>query len=78
MVRARQDTVNKHKRTWDDCKAKLDRASMACQTAFGHLDGALSKHHRHLREKLELFQDRMMEAKRKYNKAICELCNEKQ
>lgn len=52
---------------------------MACQTAFGHLDeGALSKHHHHLREKLELFQDQTMEAKRKYNKAVCELHNEKQ
>ena len=79
VVRARQDTVNKRKRTWDDCKAKLDCASMAWQTAFGHLDeGALSKHHCHLQEKLELFQDQTMEAKRKYNKAVCELCNEKQ
>jgi len=79
VVRARQDTVNKHKRKWDDHKAKLDHASMACQAAFCNLDeGALSKHHCHLWEKLELFQDWMMEAKRKYNKAVCELRNEKQ
>ncbi|OJJ81342.1 uncharacterized protein ASPGLDRAFT_38125 [Aspergillus glaucus CBS 516.65] len=70
VVHARQDIVNKCKWTWDDRKAKLDRASMACQTTFGHLDeGALSKHHHHLQEKLELFQDWTMEAKQKYNKA---------
>jgi len=79
VARARQDTVNKRKRKWDDRQAKLDRASIAYQAAFGHLDeGALSKHHRHLWERLDLFQDRTMEAKRKYNKAVCELRNEKQ
>ncbi|ODM16216.1 hypothetical protein SI65_08215 [Aspergillus cristatus] len=64
------DTVNKCKQKWDDCISKLDHANMACQATFRHLDeGALSKHHHHLQEKLELFQDQTMEAKRKYNKA---------
>jgi hypothetical protein len=79
VVRARQDTVNERKRKWEDRKAKLERANLACQAAFGHLDeGALSKHHRRLREKLELSQDRTMEAKRRYNNAVRELKNEKQ
>ena len=78
VVRARQETVNKRKQKWDDRKAKLDRANMTCQAAFGHLvEGAVPKHH-HLQEKLELFQDRTMEAKRRYNKAVRELRNEKQ
>ncbi|OJJ89076.1 uncharacterized protein ASPGLDRAFT_30803 [Aspergillus glaucus CBS 516.65] len=62
VVRTRQDTVNKGKRKWEDRKTKLDRAIMACQAAFGYFDEG----------------DRMMEAKRKYNKAVRELCNEKQ
>ena len=79
MIHAQQETVNKHKQKWDDRKAKLDRAIMACQATFGHLgERALSKHHHHLQEKLELFQDWMMEAKWKYNKAVRELHNEKQ
>ncbi|RJE18904.1 hypothetical protein PHISCL_08753 [Aspergillus sclerotialis] len=56
--------------------AKLDRANIACQAAFGHLnDGAVPKHH--LRAKLEHLQDRTMEAKRRYNKAVRELRNKK-
>ena len=79
VVRAWQETVKKRKQKWNDCKAKLDRANMACQAAFRHLDeGVLLKHHHHLRAKLELFQDRTMEAKRRYNKAVHELRNEKQ
>ena len=78
VVRARQETVKNRKQKWDDRKAKLDRANMACQAAFGHLvEGAIPKHH-HLHEKLELFQDRTMEAKRRCNKAVRELRNEKQ
>ncbi|OXV07408.1 hypothetical protein Egran_04828, partial [Elaphomyces granulatus] len=47
--------------------------------AFGHLDaGALSEHHRQLREKLELFKDRTVEAKQRYDKTLRELRNEKQ
>ncbi|RYP83961.1 hypothetical protein DL769_001267 [Monosporascus sp. CRB-8-3] len=49
VVRARQDTVNKRKQKWEDRKAKLDCAMVACQAAFGHLDeGALSEPHRRL------------------------------
>ena len=78
VVCAQQETVNKHKQKWDDHKAKLDCANMTGQAAFGHLvEGAVPKHH-HLQEKLELFQDWMMEAKQRYNKAVHELCNEKQ
>lgn len=78
VVHAQQETVNKCKQKWDDCKAKLDHANMTCQAAFGHLvEGAVPKYH-HLQEKLELFQDQTMEAKQRYNKAVCELHNEKQ
>lgn len=75
VVCARQETVNKRKLKWDDRKAKLDRANMACQAAFGHLvEGAIPKrYHHHLQAKLELLQDRTMEAKRRYNKAVREL-----
>lgn len=52
---------------------------MAFQATFGHLvEGGLSKNHHYLKAKLELYQDRTMEAKRRYNKAIRELRNEKQ
>lgn len=78
MVRARQNTVSERKQKWDDRKAKLDRVKMAFQASFGRLDeGGLSKHQDHLREKLERFQDRTMEAKRRYNKAVRELRSEK-
>jgi hypothetical protein len=78
VVLARQETVKKRKQKWDDRKVKLDRANMACQAAFGHVEGAVPKHYHQLRAKLELFQDRTMEAKRRYNKAVRELRNEKQ
>ncbi|OXV10323.1 hypothetical protein Egran_01914, partial [Elaphomyces granulatus] len=43
------------------------RANLAYQDAFGHLDeGSLSEHHRQVREKLEHFQDRTVEAKTRY------------
>jgi hypothetical protein len=78
-VRAQQDSVNKRKQKWDDHKAKLARAEAACQAAFGHLGHEhLSKPHRHLKAKMELLQDRAMEAKRRYNNAVRELRNEKQ
>jgi hypothetical protein len=78
-VRSQQETVDERRRKWEDQKAKLERANLAYQTAFGHLDeGALSEHHRQLREKLELFQDRTVEAKHRYDKTACELRNKKQ
>jgi Protein of unknown function (DUF3435) len=67
-VRARQDTVNECKQKWEDRKAKLERANLAHQTAFGHLDEG----------KLALFQDRMVKAKTRLNKATRELRNKKQ
>ncbi|KAH1593775.1 hypothetical protein KXX44_007968, partial [Aspergillus fumigatus] len=79
VVRARQDTVNKRKRKWEDRKAKLSRAMAVCQATFGHLgEGAPSRLHRQLRQKLESLEDRTIEAKRRYNKAVRELRNEKQ
>ncbi|KAL4923019.1 DUF3435 domain-containing protein [Aspergillus undulatus] len=79
VVRARQDILKKRKQKWDDRKTKFDRAHMAFQATFSHfVEGALTKRHHHLKAKLELYQDRMMEAKRRYNKAIRELRNEKQ
>ncbi|KAL4861379.1 hypothetical protein BDV12DRAFT_208062 [Aspergillus spectabilis] len=79
VVRARQDILKKHKQEWDDRKTKFDCAHMAFQATFSHLvKGALSKKHCCLKAKLELYQDQIIEAKRRYNKAICELRNEKQ
>lgn len=79
VVRARQDTVHRRHRKWKDREAKLERDRMACQALFGHLDeGALSKRHRRLREKLERPHDRTVEAKRRYNRANRALRNEKQ
>ncbi|EEH36516.2 hypothetical protein PAAG_06934 [Paracoccidioides lutzii Pb01] len=79
VVLARQDTVNKRKQEWEDRKAKLEQANIAYQTAFGHLDKeALSEYHFQLLEKLALFQDRIVDAKHKHNRAVRELRNEKQ
>jgi hypothetical protein len=79
VVRARQEAVNKRKRKWEDRKTKLGRAMAACQAAYGHLgEGAPSKLHHRLRQKLEILEDRTIEAKRRYNKAVRELRNEKQ
>ncbi|KAA8641792.1 DUF3435 domain-containing protein [Aspergillus tanneri] len=78
-VRARQDTVTERRRKWEDRNAKWERTNLAFQDAFGQLgEKALSKHHNRLLEKLELFEDRMLEAKARYNKAVRELRNEKQ
>ncbi|KMU77074.1 hypothetical protein CISG_06112 [Coccidioides immitis RMSCC 3703] len=78
-VLARQDTVNKRKQEWEDCKARLERANTAFQAHFGHLNKEeLSKYHSQLLEKLENLQDRTMDAKHKYNRAVRELRNEKQ
>lgn len=50
-----------------------------CQATFGHLgEGAPSRLHRQLRQKLKTLKDQTIEAKRRYNKAIRELHNEKQ
>ncbi|EDN04835.1 conserved hypothetical protein [Histoplasma mississippiense (nom. inval.)] len=78
-VLARQDTVNKRKQEWEDCKARLERANTAFQAHFGHLNKEeLSKNHSQLLGKLENLQDRTMDAKHKYNRAVRELRNEKQ
>ncbi|KAJ6103496.1 hypothetical protein N7486_005923 [Penicillium sp. IBT 16267x] len=78
-VRARQGTVDKRKRRWEDRKTDCDRAGRAYQTAFGHLEeGAHSEVQRQKWQKLEILQDNALEAKRKYNKAVRELKNEKQ
>ncbi|KAL6229582.1 hypothetical protein BDW75DRAFT_235086 [Aspergillus navahoensis] len=64
VVRARQGILKIHKQKWNDRKSKFDRAHMAFQATVGHLvESALSKRHHHLKAKLELYQDRMMEAK---------------
>lgn len=79
VVRERQDTVTKRKQKWDDRKVKLDRATAAYQSSHGHdVEGAVPQHHHHLKAKLDHLHDRAMEAKRKYNKAVRELRNEKQ
>ncbi|KAL2810116.1 hypothetical protein BDW59DRAFT_155642, partial [Aspergillus cavernicola] len=79
VVLARQDKVNKRKQKWEDRKSKLECANMTCQAALGDLEeGALSKHHRRLREKQEVLTEQTMEAKRRYNIALRELRNEKQ
>ncbi|KAE8162198.1 hypothetical protein BDV40DRAFT_265509 [Aspergillus tamarii] len=79
VIRARQDAVAKRKQKWNDRKVKLDRASATYQSFHGHhVEGAVSKHRHHLKVKLERLHDRVMEAKRKYNKAVREMRNEKQ
>lgn len=79
VVRERQDTVTKRKQKWDDRKVKLDRATAAYQSSHGHdVEGAIPQNHHHLKAKLDHLHDRAMEAKRKYNKAVRELRNEKQ
>ncbi|OJZ79991.1 hypothetical protein ASPFODRAFT_86016 [Aspergillus luchuensis CBS 106.47] len=78
-VRARQDTVHRRKRKWNAQAAKYERDCIACKALFGHLDeGALSKRHRRLRDKLEVSHDRTMEAKRRHNRAVRALRNENQ
>jgi hypothetical protein len=78
-VRTWQDTVHRRKRKWNAQAAKYERDRIACEALFGHLDeGALSKRHRRLRDKLEVSHDRTMEAKRRHNRAVRALRNEKQ
>ncbi|KAL3428649.1 hypothetical protein BDV09DRAFT_204143 [Aspergillus tetrazonus] len=72
-VLARQEKVNKRKQKWEDCKAKLQHANMAASHC-----GEDCKPDLRLQKKLELLEDRTMEAKRRYNIAIRELRNEKQ
>ncbi|KAL4748723.1 hypothetical protein BDW72DRAFT_205428 [Aspergillus terricola var. indicus] len=72
-VLARQEKVNKRKQKWEDCKAKLQHANMAASHC-----GEDCKPDLWLQKKLELLEDRTMEAKRRYNIAIRELRNEKQ
>lgn len=73
VVLARQEKVNKYKQKWEDCKAKLQRANMAASQCVEDCKPDLR-----LQKKLELLEDRTMEAKRRYNIAIRELRNEKQ
>ncbi|KAE8553414.1 hypothetical protein EYB25_004796 [Talaromyces marneffei] len=78
-VRTWQDTVHRRKGKWNAQAAKYERDRIACEALFGHLDeGALSKRHRRLRDKLEVSHDRTMEAKRRHNRAVRALRNEKQ
>ncbi|KAL4980902.1 hypothetical protein BDW66DRAFT_163934 [Aspergillus desertorum] len=73
VVLTRQEKVNKYKQKWEDCKAKLQRANMAASHCVEDCKPDLR-----LQKKLELLEDRTMEAKRRYNIAIRELRNEKQ
>ncbi|KAH8706052.1 hypothetical protein BGW36DRAFT_422574 [Talaromyces proteolyticus] len=70
----RQDTVIRWKQKWENRKAKLERLSIACQAK----GTPLPKRYRKLQAKLDLAQDQVLEAKRRYNKAVRALKNEKQ
>ena len=74
-VRVRRDTIDEGGRIE---KPSWNAPIWLIKSSFGHDEGALSENHRQLREKLELFQDRTVEAKTRYNKAVRELHNEKQ
>ncbi|EDN08178.1 predicted protein [Histoplasma mississippiense (nom. inval.)] len=79
VVLGRQATVRKRKRDLEDREAELERANKVCKTAFGHLDDrVLAESNPEVLEKLEIFCDRVAEAKSEHNRSICELRNEKQ
>ncbi|KAI3017333.1 hypothetical protein CBS147347_10329 [Aspergillus niger] len=73
VVLARQEKVNKRKQKWENSEAKLLRFKMAVSHRLKDCKRGLR-----LQKKLEILQDRMMEAKRRYNIAHRELRNEKQ
>ncbi|KAL4920389.1 hypothetical protein BDW62DRAFT_209196 [Aspergillus aurantiobrunneus] len=73
VVLAWQEKVNKRKQKWEDCKAKLQHANMAASHCFKDCRQDLR-----LQKKLELLKDQIIEAKRRYNIAVCKSRNEKQ
>ncbi|QKX57723.1 uncharacterized protein TRUGW13939_04842 [Talaromyces rugulosus] len=78
-VGARQDTVNRRKQKWKVREAKFECARIACQARFGTLGaGTLSKSRRKVQKKLQEVEEQTKEAKRRYDRAVCELRNEKQ
>ncbi|KAL5364267.1 hypothetical protein BJX96DRAFT_178821 [Aspergillus floccosus] len=78
-IRKRQEAVVERKGKWKNRETKLERATEAWRTSFGNLSNKASPGRlRQIQEKLEDFQDRVLEAKRKYNKSVRELRNEKQ
>lgn len=78
-IRKRQQAVVERKEKWKNRETKLERATLAWRASSGYLsDKASTGRLRQLPEKLELFQDRVLEAKRKYNQSVRELRNEKQ
>lgn len=73
VVLARQEKVNKRKQKWEDSEAKLLHFNMAISQRFKDCKPSLR-----LQEKLELLEDRTIEAKQRYKIAGRELRNEKQ
>nr|KMM69757.1 hypothetical protein CPAG_06071 [Coccidioides posadasii RMSCC 3488] len=78
-VLERQATVKQHKKDWADRKADLETANRVCKTVFGHIDPELlAESNTQVLEKLEIFQDRVTEAKAAYNDSVRQLQNKKQ
>ncbi|CRG88250.1 Threonine--tRNA ligase [Talaromyces islandicus] len=78
-VGAWQDAVHRRKRKWKDRAAKFERARIACQARFGALGaGTMSKSRCRVQKKLQEFEEQTQEAKRRYDRAVRELRNEKQ
>jgi hypothetical protein len=79
MVLAQQEKVNERKRKWDYRQANLERANRAHQAACGTSHHGISSEHQcQLQGKVCTIEDRALDAKRKFNKAVRELRNEKQ
>ncbi|KAJ5346269.1 hypothetical protein N7452_004273 [Penicillium brevicompactum] len=79
VVREEQGKVDERKRKWEDRQAKSECAEQAYQTTFGHFEeGTISEHQHKSQKKLRAVQDRAVEAKRKFNRALRELRNQKQ
>ena len=79
MVLAQQEKVNERKRKWDNRQANSERANRAHQAACGNSHHGISSEHQcQLQGKVCTIEDRALDAKRKFNKAVRELRNEKQ
>jgi hypothetical protein len=79
MVLAQQEKVNERKRKWDYRQANLERANRAHQAVCGNSHHGISSEHQcQLQGKVCTIEDRALDAKRKFNKAVRELRNEKQ
>lgn len=78
-ISKRQQVVVERKEKWKNRESELACATLVLRASFGQLsDEARTYRSRQLQEKIEDLQDRVLEAKRKYNKSVREVRNEKQ